>query len=127
MTRTSERICGLAAFRFCVSETTLFQSSYRLSQKAFLLLRGERFYSNNTLLRPGVTDYSVNLGVERENVGRANANYGSALGVLNYRRGITNTLTLGSRGEFSKDTNNIGVSANYTLGNMGTLTASSAL
>jgi len=84
------------------------------------------FYSNNSLLRPGVVDYSINLGVERQNVGRANANYGSALGVFNYRRGISNTLTLGGRGEFSRDTNNVGLSANYTLGNKGTINASTA-
>ena len=32
LTRTPERICGLASFRFCVYET-LFQGSYRLFKK----------------------------------------------------------------------------------------------
>lgn len=58
------------------------------------------FYTTNALLRPGLSDYSLDLGLVRENYGLRSFDYGNdpALSAT-WRRGFTNWLTLESHAE----------------------------
>jgi outer membrane usher protein len=57
------------------------------------------FYYSDSLLRPGLDEYSFDAGFERRRFGLASADYGK-LGVAGfYRRGVTPRLTLGGHGE----------------------------
>ncbi|MGB7904304.1 MAG: fimbria/pilus outer membrane usher protein [Steroidobacteraceae bacterium] len=57
------------------------------------------YYSGSALLRPGLAEYSVELGSIREDYGERSFAYGDMLGVAMYRRGVTDTLTAGARAE----------------------------
>lgn len=51
------------------------------------------FFVSTDLLRRGLSDWSVALGVERERYGEKSAAYGQTLGAVRYRRGVTDALT----------------------------------
>ncbi len=59
------------------------------------------FYFSAGLLKPGVSDYSFNLGYRRNNLNSDNFNYSSPIFLGRYSEGITNNLTLGGRLEAS--------------------------
>jgi outer membrane usher protein len=59
------------------------------------------FYFSTGLLKPGLSNYSFNLGFRRNNLDSENFDYGSAAFLGRYSQGISNSLTVGGRLEAS--------------------------
>jgi len=68
----------------------------------------QRFFTSGQLLAPGLSDWSSEAGWLRENLGVANANYGSRFLSGTYRRGMTNGLTLEGRAELTRSARTVG-------------------
>jgi outer membrane usher protein len=66
------------------------------------------YYVSSRLLRRGLSDYSIEIGAERNNYGVESFDYGEAFAAGSYRRGVTDWLTLESRAEASGKVQNIG-------------------
>jgi outer membrane usher protein len=66
------------------------------------------YYVSSRLLRRGLSDYSIELGAERNNYGVESFDYGTAFAAGSYRRGVTDWLTIESRAEASGTVQNIG-------------------
>lgn len=73
------------------------------------------FYFAPGLLKPGLSDYSFNLGWRRFKLDSDNFNYGSPAFLGRYRQGITNSLTLGGRLEVASNLISGGSSLTTTL------------
>ncbi len=73
------------------------------------------FFSNASLLEKDLEEWSIDVGKPRLNLGTDSADYGSTFSSGLYRRGISQRLTLESRGEFSRQLQNVGVGANAVL------------
>ncbi len=71
------------------------------------------FYVTSNLLRPGVEDYTVELGFIRNNFGMDNANYGRPMAVGTQRKGFSDKLTAEWRAEVLPDQQTAGLSAIY--------------
>lgn len=52
------------------------------------------FFVDTSMLRPGLSDWSVALGAERRAFGSENARYGDSFAAVRYRRGIAESLTV---------------------------------
>lgn len=79
------------------------------------------FYYSESLLRPGLDEYSFDAGVERRQFGLRSADYGKPGFTAFYRRGVTNALTLGGHGEALDGRGNVGPSASLGIGHLGIL------
>ncbi len=66
------------------------------------------YYSGSRILKPGLIDYSIEIGSERRNYAIESFNYGSTFFAGSYRRGLTERLTMEMRGEVSGDVQNFG-------------------
>ncbi len=77
------------------------------------------FYFTDTNLREGLHDYSYNLGFQRENLGIASNDYGRLALSAFHRYGISDSLTLGGRGEAEPGRFNLGATAALRLDNIG--------
>jgi outer membrane usher protein len=87
----------------------------------------QSFYSGVTLLAPGLSQYSVNLGPERENYALESFHYGAMFGAGTYRRGISDSLTVEGHGEFAAgDARAVGVNFAKRIDIVGILTATLA-
>lgn len=85
------------------------------------------FYSENRLLQPGLSDYSLELGVVRESYGIASFDYANdpmASGSLRY--GVNDHLTVSSHVEAMSGFANAGAGADLLLGTSGMFNASHA-
>jgi outer membrane usher protein len=85
------------------------------------------FYTTSQLLKPGLDDYSAELGFARRNYGVASFDYASdpvASGV--YRRGMTDWLTLETHGEATEGLVKGGGGGVARIGDGGVLTGSYA-
>jgi len=73
------------------------------------------FFTHADLLEQGLSDWSIEAGAVRRNLGGTNAEYGKhfASGMLRY--GMSRNFTLESRAEFSSSMQNAGIGASYTL------------
>ena len=60
------------------------------------------FYLSAVALRRGLSDYTFSAGSLRNNLGKS-FEYGPSAGLATYRRGITDSVTLGGRAEASRD------------------------
>jgi outer membrane usher protein len=67
------------------------------------------FFSHAELLEEGLSDWSVEAGAVRRNLGVNNADYGQGFGSGLWRYGINKGLTLETRGEFGRETQGAGV------------------
>lgn len=67
------------------------------------------FFTHSNLLKQGLSDWSVEAGAVRDNLGTESADYGERFGSGLLRYGITNGLTLESRAEGSGRTLNGGL------------------
>jgi outer membrane usher protein len=76
------------------------------------------YYFSDQLLRRDFDEYTFDVGFERRNFGLANADYGSPGVAGFYRRGVTDAITLGARGE--------ALGPRYTLGPVSTLSLGTA-
>lgn len=84
------------------------------------------FYASTQLLRPGLRDFSYEIGAMRSNYGTASADYGRMVAVGTERRGLTDTLTGELRGEISKDRQAMGIGAAWLWPAAGVFSASVA-
>ena len=82
------------------------------------------FYVTDTLLRQGLSDFSLSLGKLRQNYGEEDFAYGSLVGSGSLRYGLTDSLTLESHAEGGAGLKQAGVGATLGLGLMGTITGS---
>jgi outer membrane usher protein len=87
----------------------------------------QSFYSSTTLLAPGLSQYSVNLGKIRDDYGLQSNDYGPLLAEVSYRRGITDAITLEGHGEYlSGDAHAAGLNAAFGLGRVGVINVTAA-
>jgi outer membrane usher protein len=73
------------------------------------------FFSHSSLLEKGLSDWSVEAGVVRENLGTDNANYGQRFGSGLYRYGFTKEATAEISAQFGSETQTIGLGLNVAL------------
>ncbi|VEB96603.1 Outer membrane usher protein fimD precursor [Cedecea lapagei] len=75
------------------------------------------FYNDQLLLREGLTDWSLELGVVRKNYGYSSFDYGSEPALSGtWRRGFSNSLTAGGHFEASNSLVNGGISSDWIPG-----------
>lgn len=82
------------------------------------------FYFTDTNLREGLHDYSYNLGLHRENLGSASNDYGRPALSAFHRYGVSDSLTLGGRGEAEAGRFNLGTTAAWRSDTLGVVSAS---
>lgn len=61
------------------------------------------YYASPVLLRPGLSEWSVEAGALRQNYGSRSLSYGTPFVAGSYRTGLTSTITVDSRVELSAD------------------------
>ena len=77
-------------------------------------------YDTHRLLRPGLSDWSVELGAVRENYGIKSFDYGSDIAASGtWRYGVNNRFTAETHGEATKDLANAGIGGTWVLGGPG--------
>lgn len=84
------------------------------------------FYAVPNLLGTGISNYSFELGLQRQNFGVDSNNYKNILASLDYMRGMNDYWTSGLHFEFLKNNASIGVTNNIKIGRIGAVTASIA-
>ena len=84
------------------------------------------FYYSESLLRPGLDEYSFDAGFERRDYGVSSGNYGRPGFTAFYRRGLSSGLTLGGHAEGLNGRGNAGPSASFGIGTLGVLTLHAA-
>ena len=82
------------------------------------------FYVTDTLLRHGLSDFSLSLGKLRRNYGVEDFSYGSLVSSGSLRYGLTDSLTLESHAEVGAGLRQAGVGTTVGLGLAGALTGS---
>jgi len=85
------------------------------------------FYYSESLLRPGLDEFSFDVGLERRDYGVSSAQYGQPGFTAFYRRGLSSALTLGAHGEGLGGRGNAGPSASLRAGALGVVTLHGAL
>ena len=85
------------------------------------------FYASPALLRPGLRDFSYEVGAIRSNYGLKSADYGELVAVGTERRGLTDTLSGELHGEVSRSRRAAGVAAAWLLPTIGVFSGSAAL
>lgn len=73
------------------------------------------FFTSVQLLARGLSDWSVEAGRLRRDIGVTNANYGEGFGSGTWRYGVSDRLTLEARGEASRDLKVLGLGASSAL------------
>ena len=84
------------------------------------------FYGAATLLKEGLSDYSYELGAQRQNFGQTSSDYGKGLASATYRKGVTDSFTAELHGEASAGTTAVGISTVKRVGRIGVVNASLA-
>ncbi len=79
------------------------------------------FYASRELLRPGLTQYSLEIGALRRNWGTASLDYGEAAMSASVRRGITTKTTLEGHAEATRELALVGFGAVRQVAGMATL------
>lgn len=69
------------------------------------------FFTSSQLLAAGLTDWSVEAGALRRDLGTQSDRYRTAFGSALWRRGFTNALTVEARAEATRHSQNVGVGA----------------
>lgn len=82
------------------------------------------FYSDPTLLRPGLSDWAIELGRLRVGAGTVEERYGDTFGLATYRSGITPWWTGGGLVEASDDHRRVAADSFLKLGRAGVLETS---
>ena len=67
------------------------------------------FFTSSQLLAAGLTDWSLEAGALRRDLGTANNRYRTGFGSGLWRRGLSNTMTLEARAEATRTSQNIGI------------------
>lgn len=84
------------------------------------------FYVSSTLLKAGLSDYSVSAGAFRDNYGIHNFDYGEAAASGSLRYGATDWLTLETHAEGSDSLAMGGAGAMFRVGSFGVLNGAAA-
>lgn len=82
------------------------------------------FYVTNTLLRQGLSDFSLSLGKLRQGYGDDNFGYGRTASSGTFRYGLLDTLTVESHGEVTSGLTLGGLGSTVALGRFGEMTTS---
>lgn len=85
------------------------------------------FYVAPELLRPGLTDFSMELGALRKNFGLSSFRYGRAVASASARRGVTAQFTVSGHAEAARGLWNAGVGGAWTPGLWGALNGAVAV
>ncbi len=73
------------------------------------------FYASGRLLRPGLKDFTVELGAIRQDYGLESNAYGQALGTATFRTGLTNWLTTELHAQVLPDQQMAGAGGSWLL------------
>ena len=84
------------------------------------------YYTSPSLLKSGLSEYSYETGILRQNYGINSNSYHRFLGTATYLYGWTNNLTLGTHGELLTNQQTLGGSADYLLSNLGIFSLAAA-
>jgi len=84
------------------------------------------YYASPTLLKAGLSDYSYEMGLLRENYGIDSNNYRDVLATATWQRGLTDSLTVGTHGEFLSIQQTIGASMDYLFRRVGVISFAAA-
>ena len=82
------------------------------------------FYVAPTLLRPGLTDFSVEAGMLRRGYGTRSFGYGRAAAMASARHGLTQTITVSGHAEAARGLMGAGAGVAWRLGLIGAMHAS---
>ena len=86
----------------------------------------DAYYASPALLRPGLQDYSVEVGAIRNNYGLASNDYGRAVLVATHRYGLTNHITTDFHAQILKDQQTAGFGGAVLAGTFGIVSAAAA-
>lgn len=86
-----------------------------------------RFYVSRDLLAPGRSAYAVNAGFVRRRYGDVSNDYGPFAASAFFRRGLSPTLTLEGSAEWTPQTANGGVRADFTIAHFAKATVEARL
>jgi outer membrane usher protein len=85
------------------------------------------YYSGQSLLRPGLTEFSVEAGAVRRDYAERSNDYGNMVGAATFRRGLSDTVTAGAHVEAqSRGAAAAGVDGAVQVGNLGIVSGSAA-
>jgi outer membrane usher protein len=87
----------------------------------------QSFYTSNRLLRPGLSDFSIEAGALRRRYGQRSASYGPAFAALGLRRGLNSSITAGARIEASQASVMGGTTVNAVIGRVGEVAVAGAV
>ncbi len=87
----------------------------------------QRYYLSPALLKPGLHDFTFAAGLAREDYGARSNAYGRALGVIQWRTGISERLTGEWRAEAQRAQFSGGATGTYLFPHWGTAEAGAAL
>jgi outer membrane usher protein len=85
------------------------------------------FYGSQALLRKGLDDFSLDIGVVRDNFGIESNDYGTLIGSGNFRRGFSDSLTGELHLEATQGQATAGAGGDFLLGQLGTASVFVAL
>lgn len=85
------------------------------------------YYASPILLKPGLADFSYEIGVIRNNYGIDDFNYGRGMAVGTYSLGLTDNDTFGMHGELLAEEQTLGFNNNYLFNHWGTLSLGAAM
>lgn len=79
------------------------------------------YYAAPSLLRPGLSNFSYEIGFQRQNFAINNNDYKYLVINTDYMRGINNYFTSGGHFEFLKSNGTVGITNNFKLSNYGVI------
>ena len=79
------------------------------------------FYLSTNLLKPGLHDYSYNIGIQRKDFGTKSFSYNEPAFLGFHRYGFSETFTGGFRAEVDKDVISFGPQATFVIGRLGAM------
>jgi len=85
------------------------------------------FYVSNQLLKPGLQQYSYEMGLIRNNFSIESNDYGPLFTSFTQRQGFSDHLTAGVHGELLVDQQTVGIESTYLLGTFAELSLASAV
>ena len=85
------------------------------------------FYTQNSMLKEGLSDFSVESGLFRNNYGTLSNDYSSPFVAGTYRQGLTDDITAQSRLEAGADRQAIGADVTSVIGTLGSIHLATAV
>lgn len=85
------------------------------------------YYASPTLLKKGLTDFSYELGMIRNDYGIESNDYSDPSAVITYKEGLSNDFTAGLHSEILAKTQDVGLSGAYILDNFAVINTAAAV